>query len=92
LLLAAAETPGGEGWMAAAGSGFRDTSRVGASPPDMWQELVAANAGPTGQALEAVARRLQGWAEDLRAGRPLAGLEQAPAIRQRWEEAGHERT
>lgn len=40
------------GWMALAGGGFRDTTRIAAGPPEMWTEILLENAQAVEQDLE----------------------------------------
>ena len=42
-LLAKQLLRGDEGWMALAGQGLRDATRIAGSDPDLWQEIISAN-------------------------------------------------
>lgn len=59
----AAEHPAGLGL--ASGS-FRDLTRVAASSPGLWTELLVRNGGPLAAVIEAYAARLHRWATALR--------------------------
>jgi prephenate dehydrogenase len=61
--------------LALAGQGLRDVTRIAASDPGMWLQILAANAGPAGAVLRAVAADLAGAADALDA--IAAGDEQA---------------
>jgi prephenate dehydrogenase len=62
----ASEHPAGLGL--ASGS-FRDLTRVAASDPELWAELLVGNGGPLGDVIEAYAARLHRWAAAVREGR-----------------------
>ena len=62
----ATEHPAGLGL--ASGS-FRDLTRVAASSPELWSELLVRNGGPLAAVLEAYAARLHRWADEVRDGR-----------------------
>lgn len=62
----ATEHPAGLGL--ASGS-FRDLTRVAASSPDLWSELLVRNGEPLAAVIDAYTARLSRWAEALRAGR-----------------------
>lgn len=53
----------------AVGTGFRDVTRIAASSPDMWTDIVELNAGPIRRNLAAFRRRLSLLERDLRPGR-----------------------
>ncbi|MBT8215609.1 MAG: prephenate dehydrogenase/arogenate dehydrogenase family protein [Acidimicrobiia bacterium] len=61
----ATEHPAGVGL--ASGS-FRDLTRVAASNPDLWAELLIRNGAPLAAVLEAYAARLHRWADAVRSG------------------------
>lgn len=61
----ASEHPAGLGL--ASGS-FRDLTRVAASNPELWTELLVGNGEPLAAVIEAYAARLHRWAEAVRAG------------------------
>jgi prephenate dehydrogenase len=69
-----------------AGGGFRDFTRIASSSPDMWHDIVRANAGPVMRLLEQQVGELQEVLGLLRAGRwdELKALfERARAARER---------
>lgn len=68
----ATEHPAGLGL--ASGS-FRDLTRVAASSPDMWAEILVGNAGPVASVIEAYAARLHRWAAAVREGSEQEVLE-----------------
>ncbi len=47
------------GALALAGQGLRDVTRIAAGDPGMWQQILSANAGPSGRVLRQVAADLQ---------------------------------
>jgi prephenate dehydrogenase len=61
--------------LALAGQGLRDVTRIAASGAEMWQQILAANAGPAGAVLSDVAAELAQVAEALMS--LAAGDEQA---------------
>ena len=61
----ATEHPAGLGL--ASGS-FRDLTRVAASSPELWAELLVRNGDPLAAVIEAYAARLHRWAEAVRGG------------------------
>jgi len=71
------------------GAGLRDTTRVAAGSPEMWRDVLAANAGPVAEACRLTAAKLQTLAELLVAG-DIGGvtalLTQAQAARQKLDE------
>ena len=79
--------PARKQWERMTGSGFMDTSRVGSSSADLWQEILAANRQALVQVLDEFAQVLDGWKQDLQAEEPLRGLEQAVTVRRRVLEA-----
>jgi prephenate dehydrogenase len=69
-----------------AGGGFRDFTRIASSSPEMWHDIVRANAGPVGQLLEQQIGELQDVLAMVRGGRwnDLKALfERARAARER---------
>ncbi len=74
-------------WPRMAGPGFFDTSRVGSSSPRLWNEILEGNHEAVLPALEMLVQVAEGWVRDLRQGQALQGLETAPEIRRRVEEA-----
>lgn len=65
-----------------AGTGFIDTTRVGASDPGLWQEILAANRVPIGKALGQYSRTLEEFRDSLEAGERLPGLDIITRVRQ----------
>lgn len=61
----ATEHPAGLGL--ASGS-FRDLTRVAASSPELWAELLVRNGEPLASVIEAYATRLHSWADAVRSG------------------------
>lgn len=66
LIGEATEHPAGLGL--ASGS-FRDLTRVAASSPELWAELLVRNGEPLATVIEAYAARLHRWADAVRRGR-----------------------
>jgi prephenate dehydrogenase len=67
-----------------AAGGFRDLTRVAASDPGVWVDLLVANAGPVAAVLREFAGRLGVWAEWIDDGATpelLAALDDARSIR-----------
>ncbi|MGH9143808.1 MAG: prephenate dehydrogenase dimerization domain-containing protein, partial [Vicinamibacterales bacterium] len=62
----------GRDGLALAGRGLADTTRLAASPPDIWRDIAATNADEIGLALDAVIARLQDLRRDLLDGDTLA--------------------
>lgn len=58
-----------------AGQGLRDTTRIAASDPRLWTAILAGNAGPVVEVLEAVAADLDDLLTHLRAAAELGPLE-----------------
>lgn len=54
------------------GQGLRDVTRLAASDPDLWSEILASNAGPVAGALDSLIGRLSAVRDGLRAGEPGA--------------------
>lgn len=50
-----------------AGQGVRDTTRIAASAPELWVQILGANSAPVVEVLDALAGDLQGVADALRA-------------------------
>ncbi len=65
-----------------AGSGFRDTTRVGASDPELWQEILVANRRPIQQALNQYSRLLEEFLDALEKGESLPGKDIIAQVRQ----------
>lgn len=81
-LLAARFTSAPEGSLQLAGQGVRDTTRIAASAPELWVQILAANADPVVDVLEALSRDLSEVVEALRApDAPGARREIADTIR-----------
>lgn len=56
-----------EGSLGLAGQGVRDTTRIAASAPELWVQILGANAGPVVEVLDALAVDLAAVADALRA-------------------------
>ena len=72
-----------QGALALAGQGLRDVTRIAAGDPDMWLQILLANAGPVSDVLRLVAADLQQAAAALergQAGEELAGKELAELL------------
>jgi len=75
-----------EAVMAVAGPGFRDTTRIAASDPALWLDIVGGNRGAILEALGAYLRRLHEVADAIERSDPTAlerVLQRASAARQR---------
>ncbi|MCT1478988.1 prephenate dehydrogenase [Microbacterium sp. p3-SID336] len=82
-LLAARLAVAEEGSLRLAGQGVRDTTRIAASAPELWVQILDANAGPVVEILEALAADLGEVAAALREpGAPGARRVLAETIRQ----------
>jgi prephenate dehydrogenase len=57
-----------------AGQGIRDVTRIAASDPDLWADIVRANEGPVLEVLEGVQRDLGQLIEGMRAGDPSTAV------------------
>jgi prephenate dehydrogenase len=71
------------GALALAGQGLRDVTRIAAGEPGMWQQILAANAGPSARVLRQVAADLQHAAAALdrvAQGDDLAGKDVAELL------------
>lgn len=55
-----------EGLLQLSGQGVRDTTRIAASAPELWVQILGANAAPVVDVLDALADDLKGVAEALR--------------------------
>ncbi|UWF78704.1 prephenate dehydrogenase [Microbacterium sp. EF45047] len=66
-LLAARLAAADEGALRLAGQGVRDTTRIAASAPELWVQILGANAEPVVEVLDAFAEDLREVAEALRA-------------------------
>lgn len=62
----------GETGVRLSGQGLRDVTRLAASDPDLWSEILASNAVPVAGALDALIARLGAVRDGLRAGEPGA--------------------
>src|SRR5699024_9909367 len=81
-LLAARFADAPEQALSLAGQGVRDTTRIAASSPELWVQILAANADPIVEQLDLVARDLTTVADALRApDAPGARRTTADAIR-----------
>ncbi|MFD5215295.1 prephenate dehydrogenase [Microbacterium sp. NPDC058345] len=82
-LLAARLAEADEGALRLAGQGVRDTTRIAASAPELWVQILGANAAPVVEVLDALADDLRDVAEALRdPDAPGARRAVADAIRQ----------
>ncbi|MCA1307967.1 prephenate dehydrogenase [Microbacterium esteraromaticum] len=66
-LLAARLAEADEGSLRLAGQGVRDTTRIAASAPELWVQILGANAAPVVEVLDALADDLRNVADALRA-------------------------
>src|SRR5690606_31556718 len=66
-LLAARLVDAPEGSLRLTGQGLRDTTRIAASAPELWVQILGANAEPVVDVLDALADDLRGVASALRA-------------------------
>lgn len=73
-LVAAGLAPLGPDEVRLSGQGLRDVTRLAASDPDLWTEILTSNAGPVADALDGLVDRLTQVRDGLRAG-------QAPQVR-----------
>ena len=64
----------GQDGLALAGRGLADTTRLAASPPDIWRDIAATNADQIGPALDALIALLQDLRRDLPDGERLADV------------------
>lgn len=72
-----------EGALRLAGQGVRDTTRIAASAPELWVQILGANAGPVVEILDALADDLRTVSDALRApSEPGARRAVAETIRQ----------
>ncbi|MBI1376179.1 MAG: prephenate dehydrogenase [Frankiales bacterium] len=60
----------GEADVRLSGQGLRDVTRLAASDPDLWTEILTSNAGPVADALDGLIGRLEAVRDGLRAGGP----------------------
>lgn len=71
-------------------NGFRDTTRVASSSPEMWRDIALANREPLGQALDALSEQLAAARQALASGNATMLSElfrRAKERRDRWIEA-----
>jgi prephenate dehydrogenase len=73
LMQVVGEAVGQEG-LALAGRGLADTTRLAASPPEIWRDIAATNADEIGPALDALIALLQDLRRDLPEGDRLADV------------------
>jgi prephenate dehydrogenase len=73
LMQVVGDAVGQEG-LALAGRGLADTTRLAASPPDIWQDIASTNADEIGPALDALIALLQELRHDLLDGERLADV------------------
>ncbi|MQA30150.1 MAG: prephenate dehydrogenase/arogenate dehydrogenase family protein [Luteitalea sp.] len=64
----------GEQGLALAGRGLTDTTRLAASPAEIWRDIAATNADEIGPALDGLIEVLQDLRRDLRSGEQLSDL------------------
>jgi prephenate dehydrogenase len=67
LMYVVGEAVGGDG-LALAGRGLADTTRLAASPADIWKDIAATNADQIGSALDALIAVLRDLRKDLENG------------------------
>ncbi len=72
----------GEDGLALAGRGLRDTTRLAASPPDIWRDVAATNHAAVGAALDDLIAVLQAIRDDLDHGTALQQVFESAA---RWK-------
>jgi prephenate dehydrogenase len=82
LMQVVGEAVGGDG-LSLAGRGLVDTTRLAASPPDIWRDIASTNADEIGPALDALIAVLQDLRADLGEGERLDDVFSAAA---RWRE------
>jgi prephenate dehydrogenase len=70
------------------GQGLRDVTRLAASDPDLWTEILLSNAGPVSAALDSLIARLAVVRDGLRAGPEAADVVRASLAAGR---AGHQK-
>jgi prephenate dehydrogenase len=73
----------GEDGLALAGRGLADTTRLAASPADIWRDIASTNAEEIGAALDVLIERLQQLRRDLGSGDTLEAIFTEAA---RWRE------
>ena len=73
LMQVVGDAVGAEG-LALAGRGLTDTTRLAASPSDIWKDVAATNADEIGPALDALIRLLEELRRDLPTGEHLADV------------------
>ena len=73
LMQVVGDAVGQEG-LALAGHGLADTTRLAASPPDIWKDIAGTNADEIGPALDALISVLQELRRDLPDGERLADV------------------
>lgn len=81
-LNALADLPECEQALAYAGPGFRDFSRIGASEPQVWRDILMANRDEVLRGLDAMRLALNAWESALRSGNAMAMQEAIDAARQ----------
>ncbi len=82
LMQVVGDAVGADG-LALAGRGLVDTTRLAASPPEIWQDIAVTNADEIGAALDGLITLMQALRDDLRDGDRLADTFLAAA---RWRE------
>ncbi|HVC20855.1 MAG TPA: prephenate dehydrogenase/arogenate dehydrogenase family protein [Vicinamibacterales bacterium] len=89
VLMATAGLRAGAEGLRLAGGGLRDTTRLAASPPGIWTDILATNADEVTAAIDDLIARLRAAREDLRAPAALARLfDEARRWRDALEDGG----
>jgi len=86
-VLGVAQQPAGPAMLSLAGPGFRDFSRVAASEPAVWRDILIANRAQVLHQLQAFRQQLDAIEHTLQAGDPPAveqWIEVASSVRRRW--------
>lgn len=72
-------------WPQLAGSGFSDTTRVGASNFDLWRQILSANFPEIVNLFRQYARLIDDWVQILETGQWPGELQNTMAVRQRFQ-------
>ena len=88
---AVARQPAGKDYLSLAGPGFRDFTRIAASEPTVWRDILVANREEVLKQLQQFRQSLEALEATLRAGRgdalePL--IRQASDVRAAWQPGG----
>ncbi len=70
-------------WPEVAGTGFLDVTRIGASDPRLWEEILRANHDNVKETFAAFTHLIQEWNEDIQQGKWPRDLRQTVAIRRK---------